>query len=107
MLNARQPDGHSLRAHLEAASRMLGRLPDELANAPELPAELGHVWRWFCDLHATRMHGQFGAYPIGYAEIGAWASLTGISLRPFEVAALRAVDEAFLISSEPKVKHGS
>lgn len=86
---------------------MLGRLPDELANAPQMPAELAHVWRWFCELHATRAHGQCGAFPIGFAEIAAWAALTGVRPRPFEVAALRAIDDVFMTPEEKKVQHGS
>ena len=74
----------------------MGRLPDELANAPPMPAEMAHVWRWFCELHASRTHGQFGAFPIGYGEIAAWAALTGVSPKPYEVTALRAIDDAFL-----------
>ena len=78
----------------------MGHIPDELANAPLLPTELAHVWRWFTELHATRPHGAFGAQPISYAEIYAWACLTGIQCRPFELVALLAVDNAFLTANE-------
>ena len=86
----------------------MGRMPDELANAPACPPELLHVWRWFTELHATRQHGAFGAQSISYAEIDAWARLSGIQARPFEVAALLAVDNAFLSANEkPRVKNGN
>ena len=85
----------------------MGRLPDELANAPACPAELGHVWRWFAELNARRPRGE-GDHPISYAEIDAWARLSGIQARPFEVAALLAVDNAFLSANEkPRGKNGN
>ena len=86
----------------------MGHVPDELANAPPLPPELAHVWRWFGELHATRQHGEFGAQPICYAEIEAWARLTGTGIQPFEVAALLAVDNSFLTANEKtKAPNGS
>lgn len=87
---------------------MLGYLPDELANAPDMPAELAHVWRWFAELHAVRSQGQFGPDPISYSEIAAWSVLTRTHVKPFEMIALRAVDEAFLTAHQKKEPiHGS
>lgn len=85
---------------------MLGYLPDELANAAELPHEAAHVWRWFAELHATRGHGQWGALPISHTEIAAWAALTDARPTVFEVRAIRAIDDAFLTpAAEKKVSH--
>ena len=84
---------------------MLGRLPDELANAPELPPESAHIWRWWCELHATRCYGETGGQPISYREIEAWSALTRQRPAPFEVEALRAVDEAYLTMPRNEAAH--
>lgn len=75
---------------------MLGYLLDDLANAPELPPEMAHVWRWFVQLHATRGHGQGGDFPITYGEMAAWAALTGARPTAYEALAIRAIDDAYL-----------
>ncbi len=58
-----------------------------------------HVWAWFLELHAARgggAGGLTGPVPIGYRDIADWAALAGVALQPWEVAALRAVDAAWL-----------
>lgn len=56
------------------------------------------MWEWFADLSAARDfvlgYGVGLAQPIRYTEIAAWASLMRIKLEPWEVRALRLVDEA-------------
>jgi hypothetical protein len=92
-----------MREHLEAAARNpFAAIPSEYSEAPECPPELAHVWRWFWELDDTRPRGMAGPSPITYAEIDAWARLTGVSLRPFEIWALRAVDNACLLAAEKK-----
>ncbi|MBF0375536.1 MAG: hypothetical protein HQL39_19265 [Alphaproteobacteria bacterium] len=57
-----------------------------------MPAAVGHLWDWFCELNAARGGTGFGPAPVGHVEIEAWARLTGRGPSPWEVAALRGLD---------------
>jgi len=57
---------------------------------------VAHLWRWFVDLHSARGSSGYGPNPIPYAEIAAWASLTGWPPSPWEVAIIRRIDTVFL-----------
>jgi hypothetical protein len=56
---------------------------------------MGHLWAVFLDLHSTREVG-FAAGPISFREIESYARLTGVTLTPWEVGVIRAVDAAVL-----------
>lgn len=56
-----------------------------------MPAAARHVWDCFSELDAARPVG-WGAGPIDFIQIHAWSALTGASLRPWEVRAIRAMD---------------
>lgn len=60
------------------------------------PYEVEHLWLWFCDLSSARTGSGFGANPISYVEIAAWARLTGNDPTPWEVSVLRRMDIAAL-----------
>lgn len=77
--------------HLEALARRTGRRPT-LLDVPPLPPETEHLWSWFITLHPSRPPDR----PLSFPEIDAWARLTGETPAPWEVAALRAVDRAWL-----------
>lgn len=94
-LAARQPDGASLRDHLEAVARATGVRPPEL-DPPPVPAGLAHVWRWFGDLSTGRRLGAFGPAPLGWDDIAAWAALAGAKPTPADLDALRELDAAYL-----------
>jgi len=89
------PDGLTYRQHCEAAAFLSPRARQEL-HGPALPAACAYVWTWFCELHAARGYHQAGPNPISYAELDAWARLTGRRLTPWEVAALRTLDQAWM-----------
>jgi hypothetical protein len=76
-----------------AAARGLD-LPVE--DPPELPQDCLHVWSWFLDLHHARASGGMGPAPITYESIVGYAALTGTTLRPWEVHAIKAVDDVWL-----------
>lgn len=88
-------DGVPLRSHLEQLERVTGNRPDGL-NVTEFPPAAGHLLVWFWELNSTRTSNGFGANPISYTEISAWAMLTSHVLRPEEVRLLRVLDNAFL-----------
>jgi hypothetical protein len=80
---------------LLAVYQQTGIMPEELQDQAELPALCRHVWEWFAELSRTRQAG-FGASPISYAEIAAWARLTGVKPAAWEVKAIRALDDDLL-----------
>lgn len=76
---------------LEQHYQATGRAPVGLIG-PELPDELGYVWRWFVELDEARAVSAMGAAPITFESIQAWAQLTGRAPLPFEVRLLRRID---------------
>lgn len=93
----RQDDGATLRDHLLAAERAGATVPE--LEGPPLPACLAYLWAWFVELSSARGGtGMGGVNPIGYQELAAWAGLRGISPTPFELEAIRRLDEALLRS---------
>lgn len=80
--------------HLAVVARVTGRKLDD--NAPKLPREMRYLWRTFVSLHRARGSNGWGPSPIAWSDIDAFCRLTGVALDPWEVEAIRAVDEAFL-----------
>ena len=90
-----------MREHLEQAARM-GGAPDELIG-PRCPDLLAELWAWFIELDRARRHGGFGPEPLAYADIEAWARLTGRSPSPSEVAMIVDIDRlAFQVRAEAR-----
>lgn len=85
-LSARQPDGATLREHLEKHGRDTGETPDELIPVP-CPESMLYLWGYFVSMSARR-----GDDPINNQEIQAWAQLRGIVFAPFEVEALERLE---------------
>jgi hypothetical protein len=63
---------------------------------PAMPPAGVHVWNIFTKLHASRSSGGFGPSPISYTEMTAFVTLTGWRLDPWEVEAIRGLDDAYL-----------
>jgi hypothetical protein len=62
---------------------------------PRLPDETAHLWGWFLDLNGTRSAG-FTINPIGWSDIHAYFQLQRIRPDGWEIATLRALDDAYL-----------
>lgn len=63
----------------------------------EAPALSGHglaLWHIWMDLHAQRRTGM-ALDPITYADIESRGTLLGETLRPWEVMAIRKLDDAY------------
>jgi len=88
-------DGHTYREHCQAAAERSATARQEL-QGPDLPAACAHVWTGFLELHEARTFHQYGPNPLGYADIDAWARLTGRRWLPWEFAALRALDRVWM-----------
>jgi hypothetical protein len=94
-LSVRQPDGATKRDHLESVERQTGKRPAAL-DGPELPAWGRHIFAAWIDLHAGRGGNGMGPNPIAWADLAAWAALTGTEPSPFEVRTIMAIDRAWL-----------
>lgn len=65
-----------------------GKAHEDL-TPPDLAPEAEYLWRWFREIDARRRGG-----PISYAEIDAWARLTGRRPTRWEVDAITRIDDA-------------
>ncbi len=89
-------DGCSQREHLTSLYRQTGVMPDELANAPQLPDGLDYLWRDFLELHSSRTPGFSAPNRITFADIDAYQRVSGVTFEGWEVEAIRRADTAFL-----------
>lgn len=65
-------------------------------DEPVVPRAGFHILEWFWTLDAGRGSNGFGANPISYPDILAWAALSDAEPEPWEVAAIKAMDIAML-----------
>jgi hypothetical protein len=68
----------------------------EFAPRGRVALEAGHVWEFFWQLSAARGSNGFGLNPFSYSEIDAFGRLNRIAFEPWEVAALKQMDAAYL-----------
>lgn len=76
--------------------RLTGKVPQELAEAPELPASAVTEWRWYIDLASARRSSGFGASSLAWTDIEAYFRLRRIVPEPWEIEAIQALDATFL-----------
>lgn len=88
-------DGIALRSHLEERWRLTGERPAEL-DGPALPEAAVVVWEWFLELASARRQSGFGPSPLVMADIEAFFRLRGTRPVPWELAALRVLDAAYM-----------
>ncbi len=60
------------------------------------PETAYHLWEWFHELSAARHYDDGRPKAITFADIKAWSELTGEKPDPWEVATLRAMDDAYV-----------
>lgn len=73
-----------------------GKMPDELANAPECPEEVEYVWEYFLRLHRVRGGTGFGPKPLA-ETIDKWPLILGLSrLRHSVVQMILRIDAEYL-----------
>lgn len=82
---------------MASVRRQRGIKPSEAEKPPPLPRAAAPIWRVFRELHCTRAGG-FGPGPITYTEIEAYMRVMCTPLLPWEIQALRQVDNAYLQS---------
>lgn len=83
-LAAKQPDGATLRQHLQSAAAQGHAVDRRLLSQP--PREAAALWAAFVALH--------GAEPIKPADLQAWQQLMGLQLTPWEAETLLLMDRA-------------
>ena len=93
---ARPLGGAQMADHYAVVARVTGR---NVVQEPKLPMALRYLWNHFATLHAARTGNGFGANPIGWGELKAYCELTCTRLDPWEVHAIRAVDDEYLQST--------
>ncbi|MEO7031122.1 MAG: hypothetical protein ABI351_11975 [Herbaspirillum sp.] len=79
-------------------AKQTGENPKELTDllSFECPNLLWHVWQMFLSLNQSRSNNGFGASPISYTEMLAWATLTDIRPTPYEVSAIKSLDTVYM-----------
>ena len=85
-----------------SAYRQTGVMPEQLEPV-EVPDCAIHIWGWFAKLSPKRLMGM-GIGPISSLEIEAWCRLHAVSMSPFEVLAIEAIDAVYVASSNKEKK---
>lgn len=96
-MGLRQPDGYTLRQHLQAGARgvPLDQV-DPLLRRDGVPPQCTQLWRAFVDLGASRPAGMGGPCAIPQSELMAWQANHGVRLTSWELETLTAMDRAAL-----------
>lgn len=89
-------DGTTQRVWWEASAKAGNREARAALVPPRFPQAISYLHRWFCELSAARGAGMSGPLPITHVGIDAWSRLMEIRPFPHEVAALFAMDSAWL-----------
>lgn len=89
-----QQDGLSLETHLRNYWKQTGQMPEQL-DVPDCPVELMYIWSWWCTLNSTRQVSM-DVCRITYNEILSWSQLYKISLTPFELDCIVALDSIYM-----------
>lgn len=90
------------RAHLLQVCKQTGKTPEELGfslqeeTTPAVPENGEYLWEWFQELSSGRGNNGFGVLPLSWADMAAWARMTGNQPEPWETMILRSMDGAFL-----------
>lgn len=83
-----------MRENLQSVERQTGKT---LIDNPAPPSDAAHIWEWFWELNPGRPMGAMGdPGALTYSEIDAWARLTLAAPEAWEIAAIRAMDAAFV-----------
>lgn len=95
--------GVSKRDELEQIWAQTGKKPQGL-ECLKIPECLEYLWKWFEELNTSRSSNGFGPNPISFGEIKAWRDLNKLYIRPWEVSALKAMDDVLLNFRRENIK---
>lgn len=91
---ARSVGGAALADHYAVVAKQTGKV----VEGPPMPAALRYLWNHFVQLDRGRTGNGFGPNPVTWGEIKAYCEVMRVQLDPWEVEALKAVDDAYLAS---------
>lgn len=97
-LGRRRKDGSVERDHLLAASRAGQEVPE--LNVPPLPAGSEPLYQAFLDIRSSCAAG-FSAPVVTQADVRGWCQLQRVTLLPWEVDTIFALDRAARTALEP------
>lgn len=80
-----------------------GRRPEQL-EGPELPDELRYLWNWFVMLSNRRGGTGFGPAALTPVMIVSWCQLNRMSLLPYELEAIEALDDLYMAQQTKDAK---
>lgn len=88
----------SFRQQLEKAGKSKADLDSQFADLepPPISAGVGYLLNMFSNLSCARQYGMSGPMPISYQEILAYNELLDVGLEPWEVEAIRLMDQVFV-----------
>jgi hypothetical protein len=92
-LGADAGDGNLVRDHVKHAAHAGSESAQAQLDAATVPAACEHIWGWYWELRASTPEG-FSRSPVSFQEIDAWIRCMNLEIRPWEIRALRAMDEA-------------
>jgi hypothetical protein len=73
--------------------------PKKQPPPPRLPPGTEDIWDAWYALHRARGGTGWGELPISFEAIAAWQGLMDIRLQPWEIEAVRLLDDAYLEAS--------
>jgi hypothetical protein len=95
-------DGGSRREHFESAARQ--GYPSPEAIGPSIPEELRYLWSYFLDIHDGRTINGMSAARATHMDLMAWQWNTGIKLLPWEVRAVTALGNTWMLAQNKPEK---
>jgi hypothetical protein len=97
-LDARQPDGSTLREHgVALARRGNGEPPAALASL-ECPDVVRYLWGYFQDMSTRRTSNGYTVNPLSHQEVQAWAARRGLTIEVWESQALDQLESLYLLA---------
>ncbi len=94
-MNETTPQGGTVYDHLIQLYNQTGII-DDMLNFGWYIKELDYIVDWFYQLGATRAISESGPGAITFRDIIAWRELLLIDIHPWEVQAIRSLDDAYL-----------
>lgn len=76
--------------------KQIGHPPEDLTKHVKVPDNGEYVWSAFLSLHSGRSYGFNGPEPLTFDNMLAWCKLTGNFLSPWQVDAVKRLDNIFL-----------
>lgn len=104
MLDLDSPDteGNTKRMHLESIEKKYGRRDPALDTKIEVQEEGMRAFETFLSLNTGRTGNGFGPNAISFTEIKAWCDLYETKLMPWEVQAIKSLDNLYLETMNKK-----